>query len=59
MNVNGVNTNAESYLASRNQKHNFYLMLCLYGIHTNEKKVQSRINQIEPLNSHELLETSV
>ena len=35
--MNGVDMNAKLDLASRNHKHNFYLILCLYDIHTNEK----------------------
>ena len=59
MNMNGVDMNAKLDSVSRNYKYNFYLILCLYGIYTNEKKLWLRIDQMKPLNSHELLGTGI
>ena len=58
MNVNGVDTDAKLDSTNRNHKHNFDLSVFTIFTQT-RKKLRSRIDQMEPLNSYELLEIGI
>ena len=58
-NVNGVKMNVESDSTNKNHKHNFYFTAMSLRYSHKWEKLLSGIDQMEPLNSHELLETGV